>query len=235
MPDPAMPPDLAARLRDIETRLSKLERLPRLPSSSTRGGSLRLLDDAGTTRWAAGNVLFDGSIGDSTTGYGVFEFDDQGAMIRAQATGYRGQIYPAMPFPMHDPTPKAVTSPTFTGVFEARIQFPIHEVLSVQVAVQTDADTTGEVRLSTLGAAHTTAALPLPAATNSFAVFEWLHPAMCGLFDPRSGREVNLQVSLDLRRTGGTGQVRAFAPIVSELTSLWFIPTASATGNPRLT
>jgi len=243
--DPAMPPNMLARLRDLEGRISKLERLPRLPSSSFQGGLFQFLDNDRNVRWAAGNAVFsatvasaggtvgsDGGAVDVTTGYGQVEQDENGAMIAGQLSGFRGSVYPTTPIPMHRPEVVRVTSTSFTDCFEGRIQFPVGDVVKVIGAVQTDPGTTGELRLST-GTSHTNA-VSLPSATNSFAQFEWVHPSTTGIGDTRSGREANLFLVLEARVVSGSGGVQVFAPQVAEIMSKWLAPTATTTGNPQL-
>lgn len=48
MPDPALPASLAAELAELRRRLDAVERSPRLPNSSIRGGALTILNEDGT-------------------------------------------------------------------------------------------------------------------------------------------------------------------------------------------
>lgn len=236
MPDPTTPRDgrFGEWMREMERRISALERSARLPFSSTKGGAFEFLDDANTDRFALGNVDFAATV-DTTPlagGYGTFIFDEHGAMVLGQQDGHRGLLYPSIPFPMHDSAAKTTNSATFISLYEGRDQGPVSDVLKVSGAVQTDADTTAQIRLNTGTSA--TSVLSLPAGTNGAYAFEWLHPSTTGIGDPRSGREDHLFVFLEARVTGGTGIVRVFPPQVAEIVSSWRIPTASTTGNPRL-
>jgi hypothetical protein len=235
MSDPTLPPSLAAELADLRRRLDALERSPRLPSSSIRGGTFRFLDSLGNPRFVLGNAKFDGTVGGVTDAYGVFTFGDGGTVIAAAREGGRGQLYPTSPIPIHTPAPIAVTSATFVGVYESGIQKPHLEVVSVQMYVITDAATTGEVRLNDSYSGTTTAVASVPASAAGYARFEWLHPAKCGLYDTRPGRLGSLGVDVHARRVTGTGNVTVYTPRIAELSSLYLIPTATADGNPSFT
>ena len=234
--DPAMPPSLAAELRELRDRVSKLERLPRLPFSSMRGGSTQLLDTDGTPRWVAGQWTFsavsdDGGGNSVVGGYGVAEFDPTGALLRGNVDGIHGQIFPSVPLVLHQPARQLITSASFISAYEGSDQDPVCDVVKVVGAVQTDAGTTAELRLAS--DAHQTATLAVPAGTNAFYQFTWLHPAEVGLGDTRTGRENRLFVSLQARRTAGTGNLTLFPPQISELVSSWLITEAATNGAPR--
>ena len=244
MIDPTLPPSLASMLRELERRLSNLERSPGLPYSSIRGGALRFLDEAGVTRWQVGNVPFSatvaaagGSAGSSdgeesvSGGYGVAQFDENGAMIAGQITGHRGALYPGQLIPLHRPDAVSVTSGSWTNCFEGRVNRPVGDVVAVGGAIQSDAGTTGEVRITAWGAS--TSALAIPASANRFGKFDWLHPGTTGIGDPRTGRDVNLFLVYEARRTGGTGALGISPPQIAEITSSWLVPGATVAGNPR--
>ena len=233
--DPAMPASLAAELRDLRDRISKLERLPRLPYSSMRGGSTQLLDTDGTVRWVVGQWTFSAvsDDGGGTTvvgGYGVAEFDPFGALLRGNVDGIHGQIFPSVPLVMHQPARQLITSATFISAYEGSYPDPVCDVVKVVGAVQTDAGTTAELRLAS--DAHQTATLTVPGGTNAIYQFTWLHSAEVGIGDTRAGRETRLFVSLQARRTGGTGNLTLFPPQVSELVSSWLITEAATNGAP---
>jgi hypothetical protein len=205
-----------------------------LSSSSTRGGAFIFQDSGGDPRWTLGNVGLDGSISGVTVAYGVFAFGDDGQLILMAREGDRGLVYPAQPFPFHDNAAKTVTSSGFTALWEARINFPAYEVLYVQAAVITPSATTAEIKLVDSIGGNETDVVAVPANSNGYAQFWWLHPAPCGLYDPRTDRVPNLFVTLQARRVSGAGNVSVFPPQTTELTSRFFLPDAATDGAPLL-
>lgn len=238
MTDPRLPPNFAREWQDVKDRLSKVERLERIPFSSSKGGKFQVLDPDGNVLLEWGQLDISASInfGDTGTfgGYGVVARDENGAIISAEFAGTRGRVYPQTPYPMHSAAGQLITGTSFAAIFEADDQHPVGDVLQIFGGVQTDASTTGQLRLSTSDGNHTTSTLAIPASTNGSYLFQWLHPAAVGLADPRSGRERFLQVSLDARVASGSGTFRLFPPSVSEITSSWIVPDATTTGNPVL-
>jgi hypothetical protein len=146
--DPQLPASLAAEIADLKRRLDNLERSPKLPNSSTRGGKFAFLDAGGGPRWSMGNVELaaDGSISEQSA-YGVFGYGDEGALAFILKQGARGLAYPHINVPFYKTTGDAVTSGSFVSLWETTIDHPAHEVLWMELAVITDAGTTGEVRL----------------------------------------------------------------------------------------
>lgn len=233
--DPAMPPSLAAELRDLRERISKLERLPKLPFSSTKGGSLTLLDEDGNVRWVAGNVTLNNIDGSKAPGYGVFNTDAQGEFLSGQSSAFRGWLYPIEQLAMHDPTAKTVTSAGFVDLFETQMDNPSREVVQIEGAINTDAGTTAQIRLRDGVSGNVTGTITVPAGSNGFYQFYWLHPATCGLGDKRAqteGRAPTIFLILEALRVSGSGNVRVFPPVVAQLSSRWLVPEADTNGNP---
>ena len=232
MADPTLPPSLAAEIADLRRRLNNLERSQRLPFSSTRGGAFLFFDDSGNRRKAMGNVNLDGSIGGITTAYGEFEYGDGGAIALAVREGDRGIMYPEMEIPHHTPTSINVTSGSFLTLWESYQHFPAYEVVFVEMAVITDAGTSGEVRLFENGNNQATSVASVGAAFNGTVQFEWLHPAHTGLYDPRAQPSTNLLLAVQARRTGGAGNVIVFPPRHMRMTSKFIHPDAATDGHP---
>lgn len=233
MPDPALPPSLAAELAELRRRLDALERSPRLPWSSSQGGSLRVIDPTQALRLLAGNVTFDGSIGGVTDAYGVFAYGDDQTLAAGVRQGDRGLAYPTRSVPMSDPAAAiTVTSAGFVDTWAGAVNAPGSEVATVVVGVATDAGTTGEVQLYDIYSASGTNAAVVGSSANGYARFEWLHPATTGLYDSRAGRAQTLRLAVRARRTSGTGNLYLYPPATAELTSRYLVPTAATTGNP---
>ena len=233
MADPTLPPSLAAELADLRRRLDSLERSPRLPFSSTRGGAFRFLDDAGATRMTLGNVALDGSIGGVSAAYGLMLRGDQGAIILMTREGEDGLVYPELPVPVRDPSEAqaSTTSGSFVPLWEARWDFPPAAIYVCQGFCSSSVGTTGEMRLRIGSSA--TSALTIPSGASNIYTFEWLHPAPTGLYDP-DATELNFIVQFEARRTGGAGNVSVGRPFVSSLTSKLLHGNANSNGNPVL-
>ncbi|HEY9474469.1 MAG TPA: hypothetical protein VIS06_11540, partial [Mycobacteriales bacterium] len=225
MPEHNTAADLRARIAALEKAVRQLQANNRMASSAIRGGTLLFQDETGQTRVAFGQVAFDGTVGATDHGYGAFQFDENGAFIQGQLSGFRGLMYPSTPFQLNDSAGKTVTSPTFTNLFFGEAAFPVSDTLLVGIFCHTDPGTTGEIRLNTT--IDATDPVVLPAGMSGNVQFEWLHPSTTGIFDPRTGRQQSLYVQLEARRTAGTGNVTVFAPTVCELTSSWLVPTAT--------
>lgn len=239
MADPTLPPSLAADLADLKRRLNNLERSQRLPFSSTKGGVFLFLDNDGNVRRAEGNVS-DAGQPDPAAAYGFFLFGDQGGLLVAQKTGDKGLTYPNQKLALHDPTGRAVTSGSFITLWEDYVSQPVHEVISVEVAVTMPGGTTGELRLFDNLTNTATSAAAVDSNT-AFVNFEWLHPSGVGAFATRNPSpdgnrfQANLQVAFQARRTAGAGVVTVFAPRVTELTSKTLHPLAASNGHPVVT
>lgn len=226
---------ISRRFADLQRQIDELRAARSLPASSTKGGAFVFLDNNGNVRRAMGNVKLDGSIGGVTTAYGDFVYGDGGAILLAAREGDRGLIYPELALAAHDPFPgnaeKQVTSGTFTDLWEFATNFPSHEVLVVfgTVIIGSDGTTTGELRLRSQGGSTSTVlSVPNNSAIN-FA-YEWLGPWTTGLYDPRAGRDTNLVVSVQARRTAGTGVVFVRQP-AAFLSSRFVRPNADTSGH----
>lgn len=97
MPDPALPASLAAELAELRRRLDAVERSPRLPNSSIRGGALTILNEDGT------DVVV--KVGDFTGPDGA---SDTGLYFPDDAWGSPGTM--ACSAPASRPSPAASTS-----------------------------------------------------------------------------------------------------------------------------
>lgn len=233
MTDPTVPPSLAAKFRELERRLDALERSPRIPFSSTKGGAFQFLDNNGQVRLAIGNVELDGSIGGVDAAYGILMYDDNGAVTFMQIEGQRGLSYPTQPFPMYvESAAQIITSSTFGDVFAGRSNRPSGDGLVMTLPVVTDANCSGEIRLREDFSGVSTVTATIPANTSGFLRWRWKHPASVGLFDDTATR--NLLVKVQARRASGTGQFGLFPPIESEISNSFVDPDITTTGNPLL-
>jgi hypothetical protein len=226
---------LVRRVEDLEREVRRLKSARSLSASSFRGGVFLFQDEDGNTRFALGNaVLPENSFITGTDVYGMTAWDDGGSVALAALEGNRGLVYPTFQGTFHRPDPITVTSGTFVSVFEDFWDVPPAPVLRVALAVQTDVGTVGEVRLFDGITDTATDVLSLPSGTNSFADFEWLHPATTGIGDDRVGRQLSFFPSIQVRRVSGAGNVTIFPPLRQYLASTSAYPNADANGNPRL-
>lgn len=236
MPDPTLPPSLAAELGDLKRRLANLERSPSIPFSSSRGGVFSFRDNAATPkpRFELGNAnLIAGGL-PSGNQYGVFARGDDAGIALMLREGNRGLISPSLPVPFVDRAGGAiiVTSGTFVETHESYILFPAHEVLSVRVTVTTDAGTTAEVRLINFDTNTVTDSLTVQASTTQIVRFDWLHETSVGLYDQHAHSSTLLSVATQVRRASGAGNV-SVRPALGTLTSTFLVPAAAANGNPH--
>lgn len=241
--DPTLPPSLAAEIAELKRRLNNLERSPRLPFSSTRGGAFKFIDDAGGPRFLLGNGALNAQLEVvQQNTYGVALYGDDAAKGFVMAQGYRGIAYPRIILPMarlvDDPSGllyHVTTSGTFESIMSTTQELPSHEVVEAFFAVISDSGTVGEVRLLDVQSGLATNALSVnTSGAIKTAKFQWIHPATVGLDDPRGGRDTTLALRIQGRRVSGAGSLFVYWTTRVAYTSLLLAPNASTNGNPQL-
>lgn len=198
MSDPAVPDNLASRLRELEARIRNLETSPRLRSSSIKGGALHVFDSAGREVALLGSFV---------NGDGV---DTAGAQINLQPSGTNvlwidGENGIARPYQvraMERDTTTTVTSGTFVRTHVGHTLTVPSDALVIIVLAFVDAGTTGEIRVSHnhVGGVNT------PTATQTFTnsatvasmTYNWRHGIPIG---------GNAVISVEARRASGAGNV----------------------------
>lgn len=230
---PTLPADVAAKLADLERRLDNLERSPRLPFSSTRGGAFVFFDENGSPRWVMGNVHVTGAGAIQTQeAYAVVGQGDGGATVFALRQGDRGIGLPIINLPMvRTNNFIVVTSGTFASTHNVTVDFSSWEVINFETALGVDAATTGEIRLRDGITGQTTNAIQVVGPAIPIVRFAWLHPAACGSGDPR-GRSVTLGLNVEARRVSGAGNVNVYDSSRVQLSSLLATPDATTNGIP---
>lgn len=143
-------------------------------------------------------------------------------------TGERGLITPEPQFEWRNvEDPKLVTSGTFATQWQAIPRYLTADGLTVEVAVGSDASTTGEVRLQAIasgGGTFESSAIAISAGSApDYRTFKWdLGSLGFEIGDP-------LFVNVQARRTGGSGDVRVYQPLPLLVRDAAFIG-ATATG-----
>jgi hypothetical protein len=197
-----------ARLIDLERRLADLERAPRMPYTSQRGGTFELLDEEGRRVFRFGTY----ARGISPPGYGVqatipdgagpdtsptvFEVDDDGleAPFLELMVGLPNQFV-------------AVTGGAFATIWEGAAGLTVARAVQVSYNVGVDAATTGEVRV--VAGSRTSSAVNCPGGAFTQGVFNLLLP-------DNSIGSGPLIVNLQARRTAGAGNVNVYRPRMSQ-------------------
>jgi hypothetical protein len=199
MSQPNFPDTIGTHLDDIWRRLRALETAPQANNTTVSGGSFTVLDVTGAERVRLG-TLADGTIG--------IEVKDSGSVTVFKVNGV-GLSYPELGLPTRMPNTAApaVTSATFTTVWEAPIAWAASDSIYWAGVITTDAATSGEARLfaPNVPGAPTTSAYPLVTGGQTQPVFKWTVP---GLVYGTGSVLIQLQV----RRTAGAGNVNAFTP-----------------------
>lgn len=228
MNDPALPASLAAEVRELRRRLAALERAARMPHTSMRGGSFRLL------REDTGGVLFQFGAtvdGNSTPVYGVAGYDADGVTVSAWNQATRGRVYPNEQAQWIQPALVTVATTAWTKVAGVRLFGLDNDALLADAPVITDPATTAEVRIFDEFTGAATAAVTVPANANGRAYFRWRHPFTVGWGDPLDAGTVGFSAFLawQVRRTTGTGNVYAYPPEGLLVTSSSYITPAPQT------
>ena len=175
------------------------------------GGQVLIGDEAGNSIGGIGKITVVGLDG-TTEETGVLLQDENGVDIFL-VTDKRGQVYPPPQFEWRNLNdPKLVTSATFTSNWQGIPRYLSGDGVEVLVAVSTDADTTGEVRLQAIGPggspAVVSSAISLPAASSpDYRTFVW------DLGAHGFVRGFSAFIDVQARRTGGTGNVNVFQPL----------------------
>ncbi len=216
------PEDLADRLRRLERQVAELQRGRALSGSVLSQGALEVRDPDGNTLFKAGRFDVGGQTvygvaayrADGTTQFWAWDtptgggyvslWDEAGNIIVSNDTvsgqGLATPYIPlsAMPYASTLTPPQSTTSGTFTGLHRIHGQKQ-HPWIRALLVTQSDAATTGEVRLTVGGVAITTAPTAIPASDNSYRVLD----------APVAGDHMDyLYVDVEARRVSGAGAIR---------------------------
>lgn len=119
-----------------------------------------------------------------------------------------------------------VTSGSFVPTCHWNLPAAYSEVLNAWVVITTPAGTTGEVRLREFYSGAVSDTIAVPALSNNFYTWEWLHGVSLG------GAICEFRV--EARRTSGTGAVNVYSPRRFLLDSRIRFPAANTAGNPQV-
>jgi hypothetical protein len=204
MNDPATPQTLASEFADLKRRLSALERSPQLKSSSIKGGKLKVYDSSGNSIMEAGEIGIDG---DTTTSAGM-TITTPGGHDVFRVSADRGLTLPALTYPWRDDpnTSTAITSASWTTVFESRVEGLSGDALRSDWVVTLDSGVSADVRVMITAGSVVTDTVSIAYATSSSWTFAlaWLHGKNLG-----SGPFI---VRIDAKRTAGAANVNVYRP-----------------------
>lgn len=219
MSDPAVPDNLASRLRELEWRIRNLETSPRLRSSSVKGGALSVLDDNGQEVVHLG-ALVNGD-GISTSGVTVTLQPSNKTVLWID--GENGIAWPYQVRAMERDTFTAVTSASFVSTHVGNTLNVPSDSMVLQVYAYVDAGTVGELRCTHnhIDAVNTPTAVRTVSnsgTVNTFA-WNWRH----GI--PITG---SASVHVEARRVSGAGNLYVGACV----TGMGFTSHVTNSGTP---
>lgn len=204
----ARPDNLESIVADLLRRVGDLETAERLTNAAMTDGRIRVLDSAGTVRLEIGLL--------STGEFGINAFNADG--VRTFTVGDNGLVRPAMilaPFDTFDlAPPRSTTGASFGSLFQANAPFVVADGFAMSVNVGSDVGTTGELRVQIVSASGNvtssvfsiTSGLGGGGGGTGPKVLKWTHGLTLGQNDLTVG------VQVQLRRTGGAGNVYAAVP-----------------------
>jgi hypothetical protein len=210
----------------LQNRVDVLERTVRSMQMEPRAQRTTLVD----VRIAAGGYPVidlgtfdaDGVVHPGVAGYA------RGVPIIAWGPDIEGLIYPhAHQAGAWLDQSVALTSIVTRDLWMARVNQPAHDTFVLEVAVDVDPGTTGELTLTD----GTVTTSPVVVDAVGVARFAWLHPWAVGWGD--TGVQVATLV-LQGHRTGGFGAVTVWPPRLAMWASHSFTPDAASGGAPQL-
>lgn len=193
---------------EIERRMAALERSPRLPNTSQRGGAYELISESGRVMFRFGEFT-DPDTG--STEFGVSVYDKNGSVVFAIAESEEGWLWPQQYYLWTAPTPTTVTSGTFVSIYEGTIDSFNADTLNTEMAAACAVGTTGEVRLGNSAGTITTTAVTVPSGGNGTVGFNWLHPYRVGWGDTTASSGGDL-LQIQARRVSGAGSFLVYPP-----------------------
>jgi hypothetical protein len=203
-------------MRDLERRVTDLERSRRMPFTTQRGGAFTLApEDLNPPALVAFGAISGISAANGAPGsagnYGVAKYDAKGDIVSMNAENADGMIYPLEVMPWYDPTPKSVTSGTFANLWECGLAGLDHDALVFTAALVVPAGTIAQVRVLDAVSGNATNVLEVNSA-NGNVLCNWLHPFTVGWGDDRPGRTFGPFLGYQVRRSAGAGTISAFPP-----------------------
>lgn len=198
MPVTPLPDNIVDIVRDLQRRIHTLETAAPMRATSMTAGTTIIKDDAGIARVAMGLIADDE--------YGLAVYNADGALVyEANAAGVvvprqDGQITKA-----NDTV--TATSASFVRTWSATFTVVVADAIQVQAVVGADAATTGEARLAVnVGGVTYAATQTIAAGTADPYEWKWAIPGLVVGTGP-------IVVDLEVRRTGGAGDLHVYAPL----------------------
>lgn len=188
----------------VEERLRALETAPRISTTSQRGGSYILLDDEGRAVWTFGEYTRG-----IVTDYGIQSIAVDGnpagnaTALEVNADGMEAPWVPCQIARTDDFV--VVTSGAFIDVWNGSAGLLVSNAIEWFSVIGCDGGTTAEARLSIAGV-KTSGVIACGAGVFTNLIWSWLHEQDLG---------ANFFFTLQVRRTGGAGNVNVYHPSVA--------------------
>jgi hypothetical protein len=206
----ALPPSMAGTLKDLEDRLSILERTNKLFASAIVGGTLRVLDATESPVVLLGLLptsIFDPIL---TNGIRVYSAGGVGVAPIMSINQTNGMSFPWVSGEWKAPSNgQLVTSGTFATMYTSTTELISSKEILFRVRLAVDAATTGEAKVlgtgvDGSGGGQLGNTLSLSASTDDVREFRFGHGFTLGTGP--------LMFSLQVRRVSGAGNVTVYQP-----------------------
>jgi hypothetical protein len=196
------------RLVELERQVALLSQRASLRNAAMVNGTIRILDDSGTVRTVLGRL----DNGD----FGIEAYNAAGILVFAVRDS--GLVRPASVLDTFDSftlaPPRSITSGSFGNYFSSRAPVTLADGLVLSINVGSDVGTTGELQVQIIAASGnvTSSAYSIPSGLGGGGggtgprTLKWAHGLVLGEND------LTLSVQVQLRRTGGGGNIYAVNP-----------------------
>jgi hypothetical protein len=187
------PDNLILQLKQLEDRVRVLESANRLQSGSINDGT------------SAAPIVVLGGLAPYGIGNGIMSFAADRVHVMLDVNDIEGFGTPWLGHAWFDPAAgNIVTSATFVGVYLTIAEVLWSTQLLFRVGCQTDAGTTGELRLTVSGTGQVGGVKTIPISSNAYFEYRMLHGLTIG-----SGP---YYITLEARRASGAGNFKVFVP-----------------------
>ena len=224
--------EILRRIKKLESEVARLNRSPRLGSTAQEGGTQRLVtEDAAVALFEFGQFV--DPLADDR--YGLALRDGDGVPVVVVDELQRGAVYPCDHGGWsHAAAATNVTSAAFIDIATTIINLPHADTIIASGRIVTPATTTAEVRIwdtVALGVGGGTDPVVVPANSDGYVTFVWLHPYTVGWdADEVGGIASAGRLRWQVRRASGAGAINAYDPEEFVMCSSRGAPTAAANG-----
>lgn len=191
--DRLFPDDLVLQIKHLEERVRTLEGANRLQSGSINDGT------------STAPIVVLGSLAPYGIGSGILSFAADRSHVMLNVNDIEGFGTPWLGSPWNDPVAgTVVTSGAFLGVYLSISEVFWSNSILFRVGCQTDAATTGEVRVTVSGVGQLGSVKTIPINANNYFEYRMLHGLAIG-----SGPYF---VTVEARRASGAGNFKVLVP-----------------------